>query len=95
MLDRFITLENKTSQPITANGNKLTLFSQALTVRLPGLKGGLVWNRPLSVLIQTADGQETVQPVPDVTRQAIWGLLGISIVAPIFAWLLIGRRRNT
>lgn len=95
MLDRFITIQNQTEQTVTTNDYKITPFSQVLRLKIPGVRGALTWKRPLSVLVQGGDGQETVLPVADLTRQAQWTLLGVSIAFPLLLWLLIGRRKTS
>jgi hypothetical protein len=36
------------------------------------MQGGLIWNRPASVLTVDADGRERLLPVQDITRQTLW-----------------------
>ena len=66
----------------------ITPFAQTVQVSLPGITGGFIWNRPVSVLVQTENGQEEVLPVTDVTRQAIFGLIGSSLGALLIIWLI-------
>ena len=84
----LIEYETHAGQPIQAGLVKITPFSKALVIRLPGLQGGLVWNRPASLLVQTADGQEQVLPVVDVTRRAQWLLLGAGLLGAALIWML-------
>jgi hypothetical protein len=87
----FVTIETKSSQPVQAPGRRLTLFSQAVKIQFPGVTGGLIWNRPASVLVVSDDGQEQIIPVPDITRQIQWGLAGLCAAALILTAL---RRRK-
>ena len=80
--------ETHSGQPIQAGLLKITPFSKALILRLPGANGGLIWNRPTSLLVQTADGREQVVPVADVTRRAQWLLLGMGLFGAVCIWLL-------
>lgn len=82
----------------TVSGDKLTVGdvtltpqSQALTVRWPN--GGLVWNRPVAVLVER-DGQTERMPVVDVTRMAQLGLLGLGFVFSMVTFILSARRRR-
>jgi hypothetical protein len=83
----------------TASGDKVTVGdvtvtpqSRALTVRWP--RGGLVWNRPVAVLVERGEETERI-PIVDVTRMAQLGLLGLSLVfSMIIMGLSIRRRRN-
>lgn len=84
----FITIETQPGETIQAGRNKITPFSQAIKLILPGSRGGLVWNRPVSVLVQGADGGEQVLPVVDVTRIAQLALFGIGLVGGVLFWLV-------
>jgi hypothetical protein len=85
---RFITIETLPGETIHAGRHKITPFSRAVKLILPGSKGGLIWNRPVSVLVQGVDGREQVLPVQDVTRIAQLALLGIGLAGGILFWLI-------
>jgi len=84
----FFTIETTPGETIQAGRSKITPFSQAVKLILPGSKGGLIWNRPVSVLVQGTDGSEQVLPVVDVTRIAQLALLGIGLAGGILFWLI-------
>ena len=80
------------------SGNKVSVGdvtvtpqSQALTVRWP--RGGLVWNRPVAVLVERDEETERI-PIVDVTRMAQLGLLGLSLVFSMIIMALSVRRRR-
>lgn len=75
-MSKFLTIETRSGQPIQAGDATLTPFAQSWQVRFPNQSGGLVWNRPVSVLVTSANGQEQVLPVTDITRLALWALMG-------------------
>jgi hypothetical protein len=75
----FFTIETSPGETIQAGANKITPLSQAVKLILPRSMGGLIWNRPVSVLVQAADGSEQVLPVVDVTRIAQLALLGFGL----------------
>lgn len=87
-MPQFLQMETNSGETITASGNKLTPFSRALHIQIPGLPGGLIWNRPISILAQTADGNEEILQVRDVTRQVQWALLAASILSTMLMWLI-------
>ena len=86
----IITIETLPGETIQAGTNKITPFSQAVKLILPGAMGGSIWNRPLSVLVQRADNSEQVLPVVDVTRIAQLALLGIGLAGGILLWWIKG-----
>jgi hypothetical protein len=83
MSDRLFSIETQAGEPIKAGDVKLVPFSQAVSLRFPGLNGGFIWNRPVSVLTVLPDGQEQVIAVRDVTREAQIIVLGMGIVGSI------------
>ncbi len=80
-------LENQEGSPVKVGENLITPISQNFTLTIPGFSGGLIWNRPVAVRVQTADGHEQKLPVPDVTRLILLGILGFSaLVALLSLW---------
>jgi hypothetical protein len=90
----LISYENHAGDPIQIGDVKISPIARALRIQLPGLKGGLIWNRPASVVVQTGEGEEQVMPVMDVTRLAQVMLLGIGLLGSLFIWLLFRRVRG-
>lgn len=82
-------LEQKAGDPIQWNGVKLVPFAQSLYVQNPFWRmSGLIWNRPSSVLVVAADGQEQVLPIRDLTRWVQFSLLGAGFVGAMLIWWL-------
>ena len=80
---------------VTVGDVTLTPESRALIVRWP--KGGLVWVRPVALVVERGEEQERVL-IADVTRELQLGLLGFAIIAALLALaipaLVIRRRRD-
>ena len=83
----ILSIENQAGAPIQAGANRLVPFSQVVRLQVPGMQGGLVWNRPVSVLVQAADGSEEVLAIPDPTRQAQLTFLGAALGAGLIYWI--------
>ena len=88
-MPEFLSIETHGGAPLRRQGYQLVPFVQSVRVQIPGLPGGLIWNRPVSVLAIAEDGEEQVIPVRDATRQLILALLG----ATLFTWLLVRTTR--
>jgi hypothetical protein len=83
-----------TGDPIAAGDIVLWPQSQALTVHA-GKNRGLVWNRPVAVLVEHGGETERI-PILDVTRAAQLGMLGFGLLATITIALLVAVfRRKT
>jgi hypothetical protein len=88
----LISVETTPGQAVMAHGRRLIPFATKWTFYLPVFNLGLVWNRPVSVLVTGADGSEQVLPVRDPTRQIVWALWGASAVLAI--WLTLTKITN-
>ncbi|MBN1148445.1 MAG: hypothetical protein JXA78_14390 [Anaerolineales bacterium] len=87
-MPKFLSIETHSGATLQRGGYQVTPFSQAVRLQMPGLHGGVIWNRPLSILVVANDGEEQVLPVRDPTRLAILALLG----AALFAWLFFRKK---
>jgi hypothetical protein len=94
MPESLFQIEERTKEITLDGGATLTLRSRAVTVRFPFLAGGLIWNRPISVTLRMADGQERNLPVHDATRIAQIQLLGVGVVGALLIGMVLGRRRR-
>jgi hypothetical protein len=76
---RFETVRG---EGIQHGGRLLVPVARSLRVRLPGLSGGLVWNRPIGVEVERA-GERRLLPIQDPTRRLQWLLLGAGLAAAL------------
>ena len=80
-----------TGEPITIRGVTVVPQSQAIVVRLPF--GGVLWNRPVGVLIKR--GEETRRrPITDVSATICRVLFGIGVVCVSIAIVRLIRERG-
>lgn len=86
----IIRWQTLSGEPVTVGDVTITPQAQALIIRLPF--GGLVWNRPVAVLVEQG-GQTRRIPIIDITRVVQLGLLGLSLAFAIF--LVLSTRRKT
>ncbi len=95
MRTSLLRIDTLTSPPIPVPGGEVSVRSRAVQVRIPGVHGGLIWNRPVASVVRTADGQEQVLPVPDVTRIVLWTLAGFCFASLfVLAFLRRGTLRS-
>ena len=80
-----------TGEPITIRGVTVMPQSQAIVVRLPF--GGVLWNRPVGVLIKR--GAETRRrPITDVSATICRVLFGIGVLCVSIAIVRLIRERG-
>lgn len=85
MAQNLWKIENQETSPVPG----VRIQSQAVSLRIPLLNSFLIWNRPLAVLTTDSEGQTVSQPITDVTRWILLGLVGG--VLGIFVLLLVFR----
>ena len=88
----LLRIETLTGQPVRVKDTQLRVRSQVVQLRLPIGNGGLIWNRPVAVLVRTPDGQDQILPVLNVTRTAVLVLLVLSFAGTFL--LMLFRRRT-
>jgi hypothetical protein len=88
----LIQIETKCGRPIQASGQTVVPVARAVRLRLPILHGGLIWNRPVAVVVRGADGSEYEVPVHDVTRRVQLLVLAAGLCGSLLIWLLMRRR---
>lgn len=92
MLTPLIQIETLTGEPVKIQDTQLRVRSQVFQLRFPLISGGLIWNRPVAVLVRTADGQDQILPVRDLTRTIVITLLLLPLTG-IFLFSLIRRKK--
>ncbi|MGE5222711.1 MAG: hypothetical protein ACM3PY_09745 [Omnitrophica WOR_2 bacterium] len=94
MPDPIVQVETRAGVPVHAFGSEIIPFSRAVIVRFPGNSGGVVWNRPVSVLVGTDGEHEEILRVRDVTRLAEVLILCSGLLGSLLIWLLFQNRKN-
>jgi hypothetical protein len=89
MRNRLLQVETRAGDPIPAGDMMIIPMAKSTQIRFPGLPGGIIWNRPASVVVQTSAGQEYVLPVRDITRRIQFALLGGGLIGIFLTWLII------
>jgi hypothetical protein len=84
--------ETKAGNQVPAGDLLVIPVSRATRIHFPGWKGGLIWNRPVGLWVQSPDGSEQFVPVYDITRRIQWMLLGVGLLGSIL--IMIASRRK-
>ncbi len=87
----LIQQQTTSGQPVTAGNVTVTPQAWAITIRCPF--GGLVWNRPVAVLVQREEETERI-PIVDITRSVQLGLLGLGLIFAMLAFVLTRSKRK-
>ena len=89
-MEKLVRLETRAGEPIQLSNGKIIPFSKILSIQIPGLWGGVLWERPASVLVIQDDGEEEIIPIQDISRYVVLGLLG----AVALLWLFTRKKRQ-
>ncbi len=85
-------IETRTSPPITIPDAQLYVRSRLVQLRFRSMTGGLIWNRPVAIVVRPKNGQEKIIPVMDMTRIVVVTLAGICFTG-IFAFMFFKRKK--
>ena len=85
-------IETLTSPPITIPDGQLSIRTQVVQVNVPSINGGLIWHRPVATVVRTADGQESIIPILDITRIVLFTLAGFCFTS-IFVLMFLRRNK--
>jgi LPXTG-motif cell wall-anchored protein len=85
-------IETLTGPPIPIPDAQVYVRSRLVQLRFPADHGGLIWNRPVALVVRTLDGQEKTVPIVDVTRMAVFTLAGICFTS-LLAFLFLRRKK--
>ena len=92
MQTSILRIKTLTSPPITIQGAQLQVRSRFVQLRFPTVNGGVIWNRPVAVVVRTLDGEEIVVPISDITRTALLALAGLCFTG-IFVLMFFRRKK--
>jgi hypothetical protein len=82
-MPQLFTIDYLSQPPIQHKNIRLVPFARTFRFRLPGLGGGFVWSKPVSMLVSYPDGREDVFLIPDQTCRVLLYLL----FSGFFGWL--------
>jgi len=89
MSQPWIRSKTKAGSAISSGETHVMPLAHSVCLQPRGLPFGIIWNRPLSVVVRTADGKVREVPVPDITRrrQVMW--LAIGVFGSLLLWYVL------
>ena len=94
MQTSILRIETRTSPPIMIPEGQLYVRSRLVQLRFPPANGGLIWNRPVAIVVRPLNGQEKVIPVLDITRIVVFTLAGICFTSVLTFMFLKRKKAN-
>ena len=93
MKNSLFRIETLTGPPITISDAQVYVRSQVVQLRFPGLRGGLIWNRPVATVLRRWGGQEKRIPILDITRIALFTMTGLCFTGTLI-YVLLKRKKS-
>jgi len=94
MANRLIVQQTSSGEPVVVGDVKVYPVARSYRINFPGNQGGILWNRPLAVIVEDSQGSRQVIPVQDRTRQLQVGILLAGLFGTIFTWLILRQSRS-
>jgi len=88
MANRILTQQTSTGEPVAVSNFKVYPVAHSYQVKMPGANGGIIWNRPVAVIVEDSEGNKQVLPVTDVTRWLQVAIVAAGFFGVILSWLI-------
>lgn len=73
---------------------EITPVARIYQVGLPGMRWGVVWGKPMTVIVKTSAGSYKIVKISDRTRWFQICLVMFSLLAVTAAWLFLRKRKD-
>jgi hypothetical protein len=94
MARRILVQQTSAGEPVKAGDVKIYPVARSYRVNFPAAHGGIVWNRPLSVIVEDSQGNRQIIPIQDRTRQLQIGILAAGFIATMLTWFVFRKTRS-
>jgi hypothetical protein len=94
MAKKILIQETSAGEPVQVNNLTVYPVARSYRINIPGARGGVVWNRPLAVIVEDNQGTRQVLPVIDRTRRLQIAILGAGLVITLLTWLIFRNSRK-
>ena len=93
MAERMFVQQTSAGEPITVGNLKVFPVARSYRMNFPGGQGGMLWNRPLGVIVEDQQGKRQTIPVRDKTRRMQVAILAAGFLGSLLAWMILKRSR--
>ncbi|MCJ7535558.1 MAG: hypothetical protein WA997_11075 [Anaerolineales bacterium] len=91
---KILVQQTSAGEPVEVNGLTVYPVARSYRINMPGARGGIVWNRPLAVIVEDADGTRQILPVIDRTRQLQIAIFSAGFIGTLLTWLIFRKSRK-
>lgn len=93
MTKRAIVQQTSAGEPVQVGEMHVYPIARSYMVNLPSVKSGIVWNRPLAVIVEDSRGKRQIIPVHDKTRQLQIAFLAAGLIGAFLTWAIFRRSK--
>jgi hypothetical protein len=93
MGNKYFVQQTSAGDPIAVDDYMVYPVARSYRLNMPGVHGGIIWNRPHVVIVEDSGGDRQVIPVVDPTRRLQISILGAAVVGTLLTWLIFRNSR--
>ncbi len=88
MAKRILIQQTSAGEPISAGDLNIYPVARSYRIDFPAVHGGIVWNKPLSVVVEDSQGIRQIIPIQDRTRWLQIGILAAGLIVTLLTWFV-------
>lgn len=89
MANKFFIQQTSAGNPIEVNDLTVYPIARSYRLNVPKVHGGILWNKPLAVIVEDSLGNRQVIPVVDRTRLLQIAILGAGFIFTLLTWFVL------
>jgi len=93
MAKSILVQQTNWGEPVNTGDVNVYPVARSYRINFPAARGGIVWNRPLAVIVEDSHGSRQIIPVQDRTRQLQVAILAAGFFGTILTWLIFRRSK--
>ena len=93
MANKILIEETTAGEPVEVDDLTIYPVARSYRVKMPVVYGGLIWNRPLAVIVEDKSGNRQVLPIIDRTRRLQIAIFSAGLVGALLTWLIFRKSK--
>ncbi len=94
MAERILVQQTSAGEPVIAGDIKIYPVARSYRLNFPSGHGGIVWNRPRSVIVEDVMGRRQIIPIQDYTRRMQIFTLAAGLITTLLTWLIFRNSKS-
>lgn len=94
MAKSMLIQQTSAGEPVAMGDVTVYPVARSYRIDFPAARGGIIWNKPLAVIVEDTQGSRQIIPVKDVTRRIQVAILAAGIFGTLLTWLVFRRSHS-